>query len=71
MTYKFFKGTVEHMPLVPIQPEWFDNIKLLIPDHLKLTPNMHAVMNALFDEVRVDFEVSLKSLAGRYQHIQG
>lgn len=60
------KQAVENIPIVPVQPEWFDHICRLIPNHLKESPSQLAVLNSLLDEIRVEYEESIHTLTGKW-----
>ncbi|XP_013387188.1 dynein heavy chain 12, axonemal, partial [Lingula anatina] len=60
INYQFMKKCVESAPATPIQQQWFDNILTMIPDHLKKLPGMKYVVKETFEEVKVNFENSMK-----------
>jgi len=64
LTYHALKKSVESAPLVAMQPEWFENICRLIPDHLKQSASLQAIMNELLAEVVSDFDKDMREITG-------
>lgn len=44
-----------------MQPEWYDNIRRLIPDHLLQGTSL---VKDLFDEVCKEFDISMQTITG-------
>ncbi|XP_021037000.1 dynein heavy chain 12, axonemal [Mus caroli] len=60
LNYIFMKQCVENSPIVPIQPQWLDNMLMLIPEHLKEGEKSEELLGSLIDEVSMDYEKSMK-----------
>ncbi|XP_027295449.1 dynein heavy chain 12, axonemal isoform X3 [Cricetulus griseus] len=60
LNYIYMKQCVESSPIVPIQPEWLDNMLMLIPEHLKEGKKREELLGSLINEVSNDFEKSMK-----------
>ncbi|PVD24358.1 hypothetical protein C0Q70_14839 [Pomacea canaliculata] len=67
INYQFLKKSVESGPITPMQHQWADHIKNLIPEHLRNSPALKDVMNELFEEVRRNFKESMKK--SMVQHV--
>lgn len=63
LTFQFFKKCIERVPLAPMQPEWYDNIRRLIPDHLLQGTSL---VKDLFDEVCKEFDISMQTITGEF-----
>ena len=64
ITHQFLKETVERVPVVPMQSDWFDSISSMIPSHLKQTEIQQAVLSELLNEVRVLYEETIRHITG-------
>jgi dynein heavy chain len=60
VNYQFMKQCVQSAPITPIQPEWFENILKMVPAQLKKSKAMKDYINEIFEEVKVDYEQSMK-----------
>lgn len=65
LNYIYMKQCVESSPIVPIQPEWLDNMLMLIPEHLKEGKKREELLGSLINEVSNDFEKSMKRYLGK------
>lgn len=59
------KKCVESGPVTTIQRNWCDNILKLIPGNLREKRHLD-VINDIFDEVKVNYESSMKKAMGTY-----
>lgn len=55
---------VEQGPVTPIQKEWNENILKLVPERLHKAPSLKPVLDELFDEIKKDFNGSMKKSMG-------
>ncbi|XP_029397555.1 dynein heavy chain 12, axonemal [Mus pahari] len=60
LNYIFMKQCVENSPIVPIQPQWLNNMLMLIPDHLKEGEKSEELLGSLINEVSMDYEKSMR-----------
>lgn len=59
------KKCVESGPVTPMQREWAHKIVQMIPERLRSTPYLKECINDLFDEIKVDFNSSMKKSMGK------
>ena len=66
LNYEFFRNCIEKVPVAPMQMEWFDEINCLIPNQLKSSPSMQQTLDELFDEIKNEFDRSMKAITSMY-----
>ena len=64
--YQFLKKCVEIGPVTPMHQKWFNNILLLIPESLRAKKIFEEPINDLFNEIREDFNQSMKKSMGLF-----
>lgn len=69
LNYKFLKSCVENGPVEAMQHSWIEKICKLIPEHLCQGKKLHELMQELFEEVRSDYESSMRKSMGNWKFI--
>ncbi|XP_052780138.1 dynein axonemal heavy chain 12-like isoform X1 [Mya arenaria] len=67
VNYQFMKKCVESGPVTPMQKEWAHKIIQMIPPSLRNTPYLRECINDLFDEIKTDYNASMKK--SMVQHV--
>lgn len=64
LNYQFMKKCVQDGPVTPMADDWWDSILTMIPPKLVLSPALQPHIRELYDEVKGEYEVSIRKAMG-------
>ena len=65
LNYQFMKKCVQEGPVTPMADDWWDTILTMIPAKLVLSPQLQPHIKELYDEVKVEYEASIRKAMGK------
>lgn len=65
LNYQFMKKCVQEGPVTPMADDWWDTILTMIPSRLVSSSQLQPYVKELHDEVKVQYEASIRKAMGQ------